>query len=249
MSADATLALVLRTFDFAETSQVVHLFTLEQGRVHGLAKGARRLNGAFHGGMDVLVLGEVTLYARRPGTELRTLGSFVGISHFPGLRETPARFHAAAHAAALVLAFAREEQPLPELFELTVSLLRLLEEAGDDAAQALALGYEAMLLRHLGFGPELTRCVKCERPARNIRVTRLSPARGGLLCRVCSPDDARAARLSGLAVASLVGLSEGPLTRTAGLPVDRELRAELREALDRWTTYVLDRPLRTAAFL
>jgi DNA repair protein RecO (recombination protein O) len=188
----------------------------------------------------------LSVYGRRAGNQLRTLGSFVGITSFPGLRETPARFHNAFHLAALVLAFAREEQPLPALFELTISALRLLEEADDDEAQALGLGYEAMVLTHLGFGPELTRCVECERPARNIQVTRLSGLRGGLLCRNCRHRDQRAVQVSGLAVASLVGLCSGPLVRALGLPPDPRLRREIRGALDGWTTTVLDRPLRTA---
>jgi len=244
-----TRALILRAFEFGESSQVVHLFTEREGRVHAIAKGARRLNGAFHGGMDLLVLGNLVLYGRRGTNQLRTLASFTGITQFAGLRRRLGRFHNAIHASALLLGFAREEQPHPDLFELTVSLLRLLEQADDDDADALGLAYETMLLRLVGFHPELTRCVECGRAARNITRTRLSPRHGGLLCRGCRSADPEAAALTGRAVASLVGLGRGPLARATGLPADRRLRHELREGLDRWTTAVLDRPLRTAQYL
>lgn len=236
-------ALVLRTFDYGETSQIVHLLTRELGRVHGIAKGARRLKGSFHGGMDLLSLGEISLYPRRGTRELWTLSAFEGITHFPGLRASLDRYHAAEHCAALVLAFAREEQPLPELFDLTESCLRLLECATDDEADALRLGFEAMLLQQSGFAPDLSRCVGCGRPARNIRVTRLSVQQGGLLCRACAHLDPRAWSLTGRAVATLHHLGQGPLTLCRDLPDDRPLRREVRKVLGSWTSSVLDRPI------
>ena len=75
-AARRTQALVLRAYEYGETSQILHLFTRDEGRVHGIAKGARRLNGAFHGGADSLQMGEALVYPRRAGAELRTLGGF-----------------------------------------------------------------------------------------------------------------------------------------------------------------------------
>ena len=42
-----TRAFVLRRVDFSETSQVVHLYTLDGGKVHGIAKGAKRRKSSF----------------------------------------------------------------------------------------------------------------------------------------------------------------------------------------------------------
>lgn len=242
-------ALVLRTVEFSENSQVVHVLTLEEGRVHGIAKGARRLKGAFHGGLDTLVLGRLGLYPRKPGAGLRTLASFRVETNFPGLRRSLARFDAAEHVRALVLAFAREEQESPELFELTVSALRLIEASDDLAAAAVALGFEAMILQLAGFFPEVTRCVRCDREARNVHTARLSALRGGLLCRRCRGEDPGAPEIDGRTVATLVTLGAGPLVHAARLPVDTELRRELARALDTWTSSILDRRLPTRAKL
>lgn len=249
MSAEPVQALVLRTFDFGETSQIAHFFTRELGRLHGMAKGARRLKGSFQGGLDVLVLGEAAVYGRRAGADLRTLASFRTIDHFPGLRERLPRYHNATHAAALLLAFAREEQPMEAVFDLTVAALRMLEVADDTQAAALGIGYEALLLGASGFGPELTACVTCGRPARNVQTTRLSAFRGGLLCSNCRGDDPRAARLTGAGVHALRALTDGSLATAAELPADPRLRAELRDALTHWTSYLLDRRLPTVRLL
>jgi len=242
-------ALVLRAFEYGETSQILHLLTREEGRVHGIAKGARRLNGAFHGGVDAPCLGEALVYARRPGADLRTLGGFTTTTHFPRLRERLARFHAASHVLALLLAFTREEAPVPIVFDLAVAALALVESADDETADAFVLGFEAMLLHDAGFFPDLARCVVCAKPAKNVATARLSPSRGGLLCRTCAPDDPRAATVRGATVAALARIGLGPLADAARLADDAELRRELRAALDLWTTHVLDRPLRTARFL
>jgi DNA repair protein RecO (recombination protein O) len=248
-SARRTQALVLRAYDYGETSQVLHLLTREEGRVHGIAKGARRLNGSFHGGADSLHLGEALVYPRRPGAELRTLGGFSASTHFPGLRERIARYHAATHVLALLLAFTREEAPDAFVFDLAVSALRLLEVADDEQAPAVGTGFEAMLLRHAGFLPDLAQCAVCGKRARNVTTARMSPLRGGLLCRDCATEDPGAVRVSGTVVAALRTASEGPLAAVLRHPPDAATARGLREALDAWTTVVLDRPLHTSRFL
>ena len=242
-------ALVLRTIEFSENSQVAHFLTLEEGRIHGIAKGARRLKGAFHGGLDMLSLGTLGLYPRKPGAGLRTLSSFRVETHFPGLRRSLERFHSAEHVRALVLSFAREEQESPALFELTVSALRLIEVADGLAAVAVAFGFEAMLLHISGFFPEFTRCVRCDRAARNVHTTRLSALRGGLLCRRCRGEDPGAPEIDGRTVAALVTLGAGPLVHAARLPADPALRHSISNALDTWTSSILDRRLPTRAAL
>lgn len=246
MSREGAEALVLRSFDYGETSQILHLLTRGEGRVHGIAKGARRLKGTFKGGLDVLVLGRAQIYARRGAAELRVVGAFDVTEHFPGIRAQLSRFHAAAHVAAVVLAFTHEEQPAPELFDLAVAALRLISEAGDEAAEAMAVGFEAMALRFLGFGPELSRCVACEKAARRIVTARLSPRHGGLLCSSCRQEDVRAPELTGAEVEALRVLCEGPLVRAPSVASDPAVRRGLRDALDRWSEMLLDRPLRTA---
>src|SRR5205814_1131554 len=134
---------------------------------------------------------------------------FSTMTHFPQLRESIPRFHVASHVLALLLAFTREEEPVPDVFDLAVSSLRLLEAADELQAEAIGLAVESMLLRHGGFFPDLERCVACGRPAKNVKTTRLSPLRGGLLCRNCAAEDPQAVTVTGAVVAALAKLGEG----------------------------------------
>ena len=56
MSAEKTLAIVVRTIEFSETSLVVTLFTEDFGKVSAIAKGARRPKGPFDGALDLLTI-------------------------------------------------------------------------------------------------------------------------------------------------------------------------------------------------
>ena len=55
------LALVLRRFDYGETSQTARLFSREHGRVGVLAKGVKRPNASLRGPLDLFALAEIDL--------------------------------------------------------------------------------------------------------------------------------------------------------------------------------------------
>src|SRR5690606_23893514 len=54
MSSEKTDAIVIRLAGFSESSRVVTLFTREHGKISALAKGAKRLKGAFESALDLL---------------------------------------------------------------------------------------------------------------------------------------------------------------------------------------------------
>ena len=56
MSAEKSLAIVLRTIEFSETSVVTTLFTEKFGKISALAKGARRPKGPFESALDLLAV-------------------------------------------------------------------------------------------------------------------------------------------------------------------------------------------------
>src|SRR4026207_2013794 len=54
MSAEKSLAIVLRVVEFSETSCVVTLYTRDFGKIGALAKGARRPKSPFESALDLL---------------------------------------------------------------------------------------------------------------------------------------------------------------------------------------------------
>jgi DNA repair protein RecO (recombination protein O) len=100
----------------------------------------------------------------------------------------------------------------------------------------------------MGYRPELDECVGCR--SRLEPVTNFwSPPGGGVLCPRCVPEDAvvRPLTVNGLKMMRL--LLHGRYADVARVTVDAALAAELeREMLD-YVRWVLERDVRSAAFI
>ncbi|MCC7139935.1 MAG: DNA repair protein RecO [Planctomycetes bacterium] len=200
-----TVAIVVRTVDFAETSQVVHLVTPEHGLVPALAKGARAHKGAFQGGVPLGVLGEADLLPRR-GAELELLRSFRVTDGLRGLRDDVDRFAAGCYVLALLRDLARPALGNEALFLAGATALKAVASAPPPAAGTWVAVFEARALSATGHRPHLDPCPVCETEVG--RDALFSPVAGGVVHRRCAP--------------------EGPVRPVS--PADREVLARLYTA-------------------
>src|SRR5215510_10576041 len=92
-------AVVLGRLDYSETSQILVLFTREQGKVRAIAKGAKRSTKArFAPGIDLLDIGSVVISVRHERAEgLATLTEWKQTRSLSGLREKLERLSAAQY--------------------------------------------------------------------------------------------------------------------------------------------------------
>ncbi len=123
-------AIVLRRFDWSETSQIAWLFTKDHGLLRGVAKGAKRPKSAFDGGLEPLTRGEIGAIVK-PDADLATLTSW-------DLRAVcwPARASLEANRAALfcvgLLASAvTDHDPHPPIFTALTNFFDSLDNAAD----------------------------------------------------------------------------------------------------------------------
>lgn len=173
----------LRWSSYAETSQIVTLFTREHGRVRAIVKGAKRAKGRFSGGLDLLQRGQVQFAA--PGGEgsLSSLRSFELEEAFAGLRGGLARLHAAEYGAYLTAAFTEDYDPHPSLYEALGDFLRGLERGEREAA--LLAGYELRVLEEAGLMPVWEKCAGCGGKLDTQRAIYFSSQLGGTACGGC----------------------------------------------------------------
>ena len=75
MSVVSTPAVLLRSFNYSETSRVLRLYTKDLGLVSVMAKGVRRRGARGHGALDTFSRGELTAYVR-PTRDLQTFKEF-----------------------------------------------------------------------------------------------------------------------------------------------------------------------------
>lgn len=190
-------AVALRRLDYSETSQVLLFLTREHGPRRLLAKGIKRgTRQRFAAGIDLLERGEVVFAVRATGESgLGNLMEWRQIDLYAGLRSDLDRLYAAQYAAEVTAAMVEEADPHPGLFDALISLLEALAAGGDPLP--LLAGYQAALLTVLGFWPDLTRCVRCDRPAPPGRAGYFSAHQGGLICRDCIHRVAEKCKVSG----------------------------------------------------
>lgn len=243
MPSIRTPALVLRKFEYGETSQVLHLLTRDRGRVHCLAKGSMKAKSVFLGPIDVLELGEARIYPRRDG--LSILGGFERATAFPGARRSLDRLEAAFAVLEVVAECSREEQADPGLFDLAVETLHGLEATPPERTPLALLRFDLRALDALGVAPVLGACVVCGKGLEGEKAPLLSPARGGALCGACREQDLLAVHATRGVLAALARLGDADPAAAARLALGpRDLRLA-RRLVDALLRHALEKEIRT----
>jgi DNA repair protein RecO (recombination protein O) len=248
-----TSAIVLRRIHFGETDNILTLFSKEHGRISAIAKGARKPISRLSGATDPLTCSR---FALATGHNLQVVVQAEMVDSFPGLHTSVERLAQGQYFTELLTAFTAEEDPHPELFQLLVRGLRLLEKAPD--TESIARWYEIRLLAELGYAPDLSGCGVCNQPIPgkfgDNELFGLSSSQGSALCPLhCHPEDhADHSALSLGAVMFLRQIEEAPDKASAVAaihPPDAKSEDQARAALRRYIRYRTEKELKSVGFL
>jgi DNA repair protein RecO (recombination protein O) len=180
----------------------------------------------------------------RAGAELMVLESFDARDDRAGLGTDLAKTAHAAYAIELCDRLCPPRQPEKAVFAWLDEFLTRLE-AGSATAERLRV-FELGLLRGLGIGPSLDRCVVCGRYDLGGEDVRWHPDRGGVICRNCSgPGDL----MSGNTRQTLVRLAQTRLAEASGLVLDRDVGVGCRRAVLALLREHVHGPLRSLDFI
>jgi len=184
----STPAIVLRAVNTGEADRVVTLFGRDSGRLSALARGARKSQKRFAGGLGLCAAGVATL-RERANSELLTLEGFDATAGHAALGADVGRMAHAAYAAELVGKLCAPRQVEPAIYDWLLELLTHLELEGASAERLRV--FELGLLGGLGFGPAIAACAVCAgasyvgRDASTVAF-RWDPDRGGAVCVACA---------------------------------------------------------------
>lgn len=187
----STLAIVLKTFRYAERDLIVNLLTEDHGRISALAKGAVH-SKRYGGSLGFLTVSQVRC-AHKETAELHRLEEAVVRHEF---RNIPKDMEAMAVASCMVevcLKLLEERSPVREVFVALSNALFYL-----DAGKQKLLVLEAFLMKVLmvlGYAPRLASCVVCEKKISEMfaadtvvtdeAMVYWSAQWGGVVCRDC----------------------------------------------------------------
>lgn len=224
-----TVAIVLHSFDYRETSRIVRLATRDSGVVSAIARGSRRPKSRFGQGLDLFTSG-TALIVLHGHKDLHTLAGFDATRSRPALAGSLLRFGAAAALSELCLRFGTEASAGVH-DALRDGLDRLCISSDDEvAAAALAAGWR--VVAELGFAPSLDACALCQRPLAADDDARFSSRAGGAVCSGCRSLSPGARTLPAAARHTLLGWLEGQELPLPDRPTARAHQRLLREFLE-----------------
>jgi DNA repair protein RecO (recombination protein O) len=175
-----TEAVVLRSIRYGEADRILHLYTPELGRIGAIAKGVRRSRSRFGARLEPFFHVRVVLHEGR--SELRTVTGADTIAPHAPLRDHAETLDAAARACDAVGRLFETPEPHPEVFQLLLTELSLLNGDHTHASPANGLAFRLKLLLAAGIVPQLGGCASCG--ARE-RLRGFSAAAGGVICESC----------------------------------------------------------------
>jgi DNA repair protein RecO (recombination protein O) len=185
MALLVTPAIVLHAFDYLESSRIVRLLTRDAGLRSAMAKGARRSQRRFGGGLDLFSQGSTVLHVKA-GRDLDTLSGFEDARGRPALAADLERFTGAETIAEIALRFGREGADL-DLFDVTTAALDAIAESAEQGAREATLAGAWQLMAALGFAPALADCAECGSALDQGDPALFSHSAGGALCSRCAP--------------------------------------------------------------
>ena len=202
---------MLRSIRYGEADRILHLYTVDHGRVGAIAKGIRKTTSRVGGRLEPL--GHVELMLHQGRGELHTVTGVELIRPHSAVRDDPYRLAVGLIGAEAMLRLFTEQEANERAFAALTRFLDLLDDAPGAARRRsfgraspalpathpatalrpdldpLGLSFQLKLLWLSGYLPHVGSCAECgsEGP-----LAGYSARAGGTVCAACSAGRARA---------------------------------------------------------
>jgi DNA repair protein RecO (recombination protein O) len=235
-------AIILRSYPLREADLLVTFFTRLEGKVHGVARSAKKSKRRFGGALEPLTYVRA-FYDVRERRELARLDSCEVLESPMASEVSYARAVALGHIAELLDELMPDHEANDAIFRLTLSVLHVL--TGPDIWMPITY-FELWLTRLVGFLPELTECVVCGRTLNGSRAYFHALA-DGLMCG----DDKRLAssEISSESRMLAAQMFRAPVDTFSGVPWPKAQGADLRKLVVQILQRHIEKKLVTATML
>lgn len=147
--------IVLQAYDVRDSSRMVDILTLEEGRLSAMVRGAKRNKSRFLNLSAPYVEGDFHLVRGRSTNYLKE--GTIRDAHF-GLRRSLGRLTSARFGCEALMAILPEGEDA-NLYYLVQAYLKALEEADENLLAHGVAAYFLKLCSFSGFRPRLSRCI------------------------------------------------------------------------------------------
>ncbi|MEQ8438889.1 MAG: DNA repair protein RecO [Ilumatobacter fluminis] len=227
---------VLRTYKLRESDRIVVFMTAENGKVRAVAKGVRKTKSKFGARLEPMSHVRLLLYR---GRELDIVSQAESVEPLAPLLSSLDRASQAMAAIEAVDQMSLEREPNPQLYRMTVGVLRTIAER---PAPLNVPAFYWKLLRNEGLEPQLDACVRCGETEPGTELVAFDLNEGGVQCRQCRTGSA----ISPGALAIMRDIFGGRLNQALALeesPFTHEVGSLATKALE----HHIERHLKTIA--
>jgi len=217
--------IVIKSIDYGEAHRIIHIFTKEHGKISAIAMGAKKTKSKHSSTTQPLMLGCFVLYKKQ--ASLGRINQSDIIYSFPKIRADLLLSTYAMYMVDLTDRVIEEEEVLPELYQLLVDTLYMIESGYYDP-EILVRIFELKVFSIRGYRPHLDSCVYCnlENDKYNYH---FSIKYGGFLCPKCVSKDSYAINISSQTAKLLRVFQYITLNKIGEISIKNQYRLELQD--------------------
>jgi DNA repair protein RecO (recombination protein O) len=246
MPQHTTQAVILRTYDFAESDRLVAFYTKDFGLLRGVAKGAKRSLKRFGSALEPFTFNEVTFFTREHQDLVRLERCRI-VRAFPEIANNLRRMALGAYLLELVLGLSPEREIHPEVYRLLVFSIDQLTQTS--FRESMIHLFELRLFGLLGYEPQFMHCVACNAPFDIKAAYHFSVQRGGIVCPRCEPPLHNMLPISNGTIRLFQQARSLSLLKLNRLYFSREAREETHTLFSRFLEYHMGRRPRSLDIL
>lgn len=252
----------MKRIDYGEADRILTIFSKNKGKITAMAKGVRRMESRKGGNVELF---NHTAFLMAEGRGMDIVTEAEVINSFSQLRENLELVSYTYHLIELVDQFTEEVQENYQLFILLLEVLRRVNGFTGANYSSVTLGgeaslesdnkikiylraFEVKLLNLIGYRPQLSDCVHCNRsllPENNF----FSPFLGGIVCQECVNIDSDFRPISKEAIKVVRFLQDRSWDQVEKLKISLDLQLEVEQQLREYIEFLLEKELKSAKFI
>ena len=237
MSLQKSEAVILKAFNWSESSRTVVFFSKDFGSIALVDKGGRSIKSK-RGRLIPFSRLELTFYNSQK--ESHGYISDVELLESYSLENEGSlgRLAYASAACELLKFLLPEEEPQPQLYIYFINYLRLVEKTDKKYLPALFIAFYLRLLSHLGYHPSLAYCATCGKDLKNTisdtTEIKFGYNQGGVICSSCQKAGDYYIGFSGRSYKLILALQTASLAEAGTLPLGYTDASGILEALTKF---------------
>jgi DNA repair protein RecO (recombination protein O) len=182
MSLHKDQAIILSTRVFGESDKILRFFTLNAGKLTGIAKGAKKSQKRFMNTLELFNVVNIE-YFEKFGAGMVRIDNADLLEANMDIGSSFKRMCIASFFAEFIDKLTKEKESNHGLFHSLRNSLNRVKSV--EYTHSDILYYQLQILDHLGFMPNFKTCVQCGKELEEHEKTSFSNERGGTLCPRC----------------------------------------------------------------